>query len=50
MSATNTNTDNANVRFSSGNVFADLGLSEPQEELTKATLAMQISRIVTCRE
>src|ERR1039457_3828609 len=27
----------------SGNVFADLGLSNPEERLTKATLATQIS-------
>src|SRR5262245_27099246 len=30
------------VSRSSGNVFADLGLPEPEEELTKAQLASQI--------
>ena len=34
---------------SSGNVFADLGFSEPEEELTKAQLASHIRRILKRR-
>ncbi len=33
----------------SGNVFADLGFAEPEEELTKAQLATQIRQIVKRR-
>lgn len=38
------------VRASSGNVFADLELDEPEEEHTKATLALRIVRIMRERE
>ena len=45
------------VEKSSGNVFADLGLSLPEERLAKAELARNISRILahqigraSCRE
>jgi predicted XRE-type DNA-binding protein len=38
------------VTASSGNVFADLGLAEPEEELTKAQLASHIRRIVKQRQ
>ena len=31
---------------SSGNVFADLGLSNPEEALAKSQLAWEISRII----
>lgn len=34
---------------SSGNVFADLGFEEPEEELTKAQLASQIRQIIRRR-
>jgi predicted XRE-type DNA-binding protein len=34
---------------SSGNVFADLGLPEPEERLLKAQLASQIARTITTR-
>ena len=34
------------VTASSGNVFADLGFAEPEEELTKAQLASQIRQII----
>lgn len=34
------------VTASSGNVFADLGFAEPEEELTKAQLASQIREII----
>ena len=34
------------VTASSGNVFADMGLPEPEEELTKAQLASHIRRVV----
>ena len=33
----------------SGNVFADLGFAEPEEELTKAQLASHIRRIIKRR-
>jgi predicted XRE-type DNA-binding protein len=33
----------------SGNVFADLGLAEPEEELTKAQLASHLRQIVKRR-
>ena len=35
---------------SSGNVFADLGLAEPEELLAKAKLAHEISRILEQRK
>jgi predicted XRE-type DNA-binding protein len=37
------------VTESSGNVFADLGFPEPEEELTKAQLASHIRRIIQRR-
>jgi predicted XRE-type DNA-binding protein len=37
------------VTESSGNVFADIGLPEPEEELTKAQLASHIRRILKRR-
>jgi predicted XRE-type DNA-binding protein len=37
------------VTASSGNVFADLGLPEPAEELTKAQLASQLREILRRR-
>ena len=37
------------VEESSGNVFADLGLSEPEERLAKADLAIAISREIGSR-
>ena len=37
------------VQASSGNVFADLGLPNPDEKLIKAELARRISEIVTKR-
>lgn len=36
-----------NIQKSSGNVFADLGLANPDELLVKAELARKISRIIT---
>ncbi|MFQ5757758.1 MAG: XRE family transcriptional regulator, partial [Acidiferrobacterales bacterium] len=33
----------------SGNVFADLGFAEPEEELTKAQLASHIRQIIKRR-
>jgi predicted XRE-type DNA-binding protein len=35
------------VEISSGNVFADLGLSNPEERLLKAELIRKISEIIT---
>jgi predicted XRE-type DNA-binding protein len=37
------------VTESSGNVFADLGVAEPEEELTKAQLASHIRRTIKRR-
>jgi predicted XRE-type DNA-binding protein len=37
------------VRASSGNVFADLGVAEPEEELTKAQLASHIRHAIKRR-
>jgi predicted XRE-type DNA-binding protein len=37
------------VRAGSGNVFADLGFAEREEELTKAQLASHIRRIIRRR-
>ncbi len=37
------------VTPSSGNVFADLGLPNPEERLLKADLAIQIDRIIAAR-
>jgi predicted XRE-type DNA-binding protein len=37
------------VTSSSGNVFADLGFAEPEEELTKAQLAAHIRQIIKRR-
>lgn len=39
-------TQDINVQVSSGNVFADLGLPNPEEMLIKAELARQISEII----
>lgn len=39
-------TQEINVQVSSGNVFADLGLPDPEEMLIKAELARQISEII----
>lgn len=35
---------------SSGNVFADLGLPHPEQELLKANLTLQIYRLIKARE
>lgn len=37
------------VTSSSGNVFADMGLTEPEEELTKAQLASHIRHVIKRR-
>ena len=36
----------ASITESSGNVFADLGVPNPEQELAKAQLALQIYRII----
>ena len=38
------------IEASSGNVFADLGLPNPEERLAKAELARQIRRVIAERE
>ena len=37
------------IRKSSGNVFADLGFGNPERELLKARLTLQIYRLITKR-
>lgn len=37
------------VTQSSGNVFADLGLPQPEERLAKALLARELSRLIRTR-
>jgi len=44
------NDQNPKYRISSGNVFADLGLTEPEDRIAKAELARQISKIITKRK
>jgi predicted XRE-type DNA-binding protein len=41
--------DEIGITLSSGNVFADLGFAEPEEELTKAQLASHIRQIIKRR-
>lgn len=41
---------NITITPSSGNVFADLGLSNPQERLAKSELAYQITKIIKEKE
>lgn len=43
-------TAKANAKLGSGNVFADLGLPNPEQELLKAQLTLQIYRIVKARK
>lgn len=40
---------NVQVERSSGNVFADLGLPNPEEHLVKATLALAVARTIRAR-
>jgi len=47
MSNRSVNNQEPVVHQSTGNVFADLGLPEPEDDQVKATLAMRISRIIT---
>jgi len=44
-----TGTASISVTGSSGNVFADLGVAEPEEELTKAQLASHIRHTIKRR-
>ncbi|RLB87815.1 MAG: XRE family transcriptional regulator [Deltaproteobacteria bacterium] len=41
--------DDIKVEKSSGNVFADLGVANPEEALAKAELARRISQIISKR-
>lgn len=41
--------DDFRIEAGSGNVFADLGLPNPEERLTKADLAMQITAAIRAR-
>jgi predicted XRE-type DNA-binding protein len=43
-------TDDTTITPSSGNVYADLGLPNPEERRTKADLARQIDAILTGRK
>lgn len=40
----------ASITESSGNVFADMGLPNPEQELMKARLTMQIHRLIRDRK
>ncbi len=42
--------DKIECEESSGNVFADIGLPNPEEHLTKATIAFQICQIIRARK
>ncbi|MFM6182808.1 MAG: helix-turn-helix domain-containing protein [Dolichospermum sp.] len=42
-------TENIEITSSTGNVFADLGLPNPEEMLVKAELARKISNAITAR-
>ena len=42
-------TERVKVTMGSGNVFADLGLPNPEERLAKAQLALEISRLIERR-
>lgn len=42
-------TDNDSVTLSSGNVFADLGFDNPEEELLKAKLVRELRAIIKRR-
>lgn len=39
-----------NIEKSSGNVFADIGVPESEQELVKAKLALQIYRLIKSRQ
>jgi predicted XRE-type DNA-binding protein len=41
--------DRITVEESSGNIFADIGLSKPEERLAKAALAIRISEAIRAR-
>jgi predicted XRE-type DNA-binding protein len=41
--------DSIKFEESSGNVFADIGLSNPEERLAKAELAIRISQAIKAR-
>src|SRR3990167_3649603 len=43
-------TKKAKVKRGSGNIFADLGLPNPEQELLKAQLTLQIYKIVKARK
>jgi predicted XRE-type DNA-binding protein len=41
--------DNTKAQKSSGNIFADLGIPHPEQELLKAKLTIQIYRLIRSR-
>ena len=43
-------TNKATIKRGSGNIFADLGLPNPEQELLKAQLTLQIYKIVKARK
>ena len=49
MTKTSSKSAPKNVTESSGNVFADLGLPNPKQELTKAELTIHLYRIIKQR-
>lgn len=46
MSKKTQRTDEIEFEMSSGNVFADIGIENPEEELTKAKLVWEIEQII----
>lgn len=50
MTRVTTKKDTVEFEESSGNVFADIGLSNPEEHLAKAELAFQICQIIRARK
>ena len=43
-------TEDVEIRCSSGNVFADIGLPDPEEQLRKADLAVLINQAISGRK
>ncbi len=46
MSRKKQQSEETELEMSSGNVFADLGIANPEEELTKAKLVWEIEQII----
>ena len=42
--------DNSSVQESSGNIFADIGMQDPDQEQLKAGLTLQVYRLIKNRK